>query len=215
MQKFLRTVLSVVASFGLLGTLAISTSAPAADTGAASNDVASLRLAAVTAPTLALDAAALADRENFANDSADGIQQAPATLEALVDAQETADTVDAEQKCLAASVYFEAKGEPLGGQLAVAETVLNRAHSGRFPTSICGVVRQKGQFSFVRRGGKIPAPVTTSKSWRQAVAIARIAQGELWEDIAPNALFFHARRISMNMGSATRVAQVGNHIFYR
>jgi len=207
-------VLPVVSVFGLLGTLAISTSAPAADASALATDAASVRLAAITAPTLALDESALADRDDF---STSGAAEAPraTTLESLVDAQETAETVDAEQRCLAASVYFEAKGEPLGGQLAVAETILNRAHSGRFPSSICGVVRQPGQFSFVRRGGRIPEPATTSKSWRQAVAIARIAQGDLWHDIAPNALFFHASRISMKMGGAKRIAQVGNHIFYR
>ena len=52
------------------------------------------------------------------------------------------ETGDAEQECLANAVYFEARGEPLRGQLAVAEVVMNRAASGRFPASLCGVVVQ-------------------------------------------------------------------------
>ena len=56
---------------------------------------------------------------------------------------------------MAGAIYFEAKGEPLSGQLAVAEVILNRAKSGRFPKAICSVVTQRGQFSFVR-GGRIP-----------------------------------------------------------
>jgi len=59
------------------------------------------------------------------------------------------ETGDAEQECLANAVYFEARGEPLRGQLARREVVMNRAASGRFPTSLCGVVAQPAQFSFV------------------------------------------------------------------
>ena len=56
-----------------------------------------------------------------------------------------------ELECLAAGVYFESKSEPLGGQLAVGQVIANRANShGRFPSSYCGVLFQRGQFSFVR-----------------------------------------------------------------
>ncbi len=67
------------------------------------------------------------------------------------------ETPDAETECLARAVYWESKGEPLAGQLTVAEVIINRARSGRFASTICGVVRQRGQFSFVR-GGHIPQP---------------------------------------------------------
>ena len=59
--------------------------------------------------------------------------------------------LDAEAECLATAVYFESMGEPLEGQLAVAQVVINRAKSGRYPPHWCGVVKQKAQFSFVRR----------------------------------------------------------------
>jgi spore germination cell wall hydrolase CwlJ-like protein len=122
-------------------------------------------------------------------------------------------TADAQLECLAGAVYFEAKGEPLHGQLSVAEVILNRARSGRFPASACGVVKQRGQFSFIR-GGRFPAIARTSLAWKRAVAIAHIAVQDLADGPAPKALFFHAKRVSPRW-RLTRVAAVGNHIFYR
>src|SRR5690606_18131200 len=75
-------------------------------------------------------------------------QESSPSLASLVAAHDMPDTLDREDECLAGTVYFEAKGESLDGQLAVAEVVLNRAGSGRFPTSICSVVFQPSQFSF-------------------------------------------------------------------
>jgi spore germination cell wall hydrolase CwlJ-like protein len=121
-------------------------------------------------------------------------------------------TPDAEAECLARAVYFESKGEPLAGQLSVAEVIINRSQSRRFPSTICGVVRQPSQFSFVRRG-YIPQPPSNSQ-WRTAVAIARIALADLADGGAPRALFFHARHVSPRW-RLTRVATVGNHVFYR
>jgi spore germination cell wall hydrolase CwlJ-like protein len=138
----------------------------------------------------------------------------PRPLAELVGDYATSSTESAEHECLASAVYFEAKGEPLQGQLSVAEVVLNRTRSGRFPTSICGVVKQRGQFSFVR-GGRLPAVRRDSAAWRKAVAVAHIAREDLAEGSAPNALFFHARRVSPGWSRATRVAAVGNHVFYR
>lgn len=123
------------------------------------------------------------------------------------------ETPDEESECLARAVYFESNGEPLSGQLAVAEVIINRARSGRFPSTLCGVVRQRSQFSFVR-GGVIPRPPLASRGWRNAVAIAHIAQADLADAPAPRALFFHARRINPGW-RLTRVATVGNHVFYR
>jgi len=140
---------------------------------------------------------------------------APLTAESL--AELVAETVrpaklDPELRCLAGAVYFESRGESLVGQLAVAHVVLNRAKSGRFPTSLCGVVHQKSQFSFVR-GGKMPA-VRNGGQWNNAIAIAQIARDGSWKNHAPGALFFHARYVSPGWRK-TRVAQIDNHIFYR
>jgi len=138
----------------------------------------------------------------------------PAPLALLV-AQEIAEqTVDREQDCLANAVYFEARGEPLEGQLAVAEVVLNRAASGRYPATICAVVTQHAQFSFVRHG-VIPAADRGSEAWRNAVAIARIAQARETRLLPENVLWYHADYVSPSWGRRlARNTKIGLHIFY-
>jgi hypothetical protein len=120
---------------------------------------------------------------------------------------------DAQADCLASAVYFESNGEPLAGQLAVAEVIINRARSGRFASSLCGVITQRSQFSFVR-GGRIPAAPRGTAAWRNAVAIAHIALDDLADSPVSTALFFHARRVSPGW-RLRRIASVGNHVFYR
>jgi spore germination cell wall hydrolase CwlJ-like protein len=119
---------------------------------------------------------------------------------------------DAELRCLAVGVFFESKGEPLAGQLAVAKTIINRTKSGRFPKSICGVLTQAGQFSFVR-GGTVPSAEGRA-GWSTAVAVAKVAAEDLWDGAADGALYFHARRVSPGW-RMTKVAAIGNHVFYR
>ena len=134
------------------------------------------------------------------------------TLAELVAATPRPADLDDELRCLAGAVYFESRGESLAGQLAVAHVVINRAKSGRFPKSLCGVVHQPSQFSFVR-GGRMPA-VRNGAQWNNAVAIAQIARDGSWKNQAPGALFFHARYVSPGWRK-TRIAQIDNHIFYR
>ncbi|HEX8442930.1 MAG TPA: cell wall hydrolase [Allosphingosinicella sp.] len=136
------------------------------------------------------------------------------SLGELVTSFAETDLTDGEQECLAGAIYFEAKGEPLEGQLAVAEVVLNRSKSGRFPTTICGVVKQKSQFSFIR-GGRFPPIQKSSAAWRKAIAIAHVAMQDLATSRAGSAMFFHATYVSPSWRGLKRVAQVGNHIFYR
>ncbi len=135
-----------------------------------------------------------------------------ASLRAMVSAVRHAEPDNETLRCLAAGVYFESNGESLEGQLAVAHVILNRARSGRFASTVCGVLTQRGQFSFVR-GGNVPT-APRNAAWRTAVAIARIAQAESWRNPAPGALFFHASRISPGW-NRPRVARIDNHVFYR
>lgn len=118
-----------------------------------------------------------------------------------------------EMECLAVGIYFEAKSESLDGQLAVGQVIANRAESGRFPSSYCGVLFQRGQFSFVR-GKSYPSVARSSRQWLNAVAVAKIVDQELHASPVPNALFFHARYVSPGW-RMKRVGSVGNHIFYR
>ena len=169
----------------------------------------------IQVPTMA---EALADLEADAPVEAPEIQTALAegtdyaSLAAAVAAQPLA-VDDAELNCLAAGVYYESKGEPLEGQLAVAEVILNRTTSGRFPRSVCGVLKQRGQFSFVR-GGSIPQPPASAKAWKTALAVAKVARGDKWDSKVSNALYFHARYVTPGW-RRPRVGSVGNHIFYR
>ena len=126
----------------------------------------------------------------------------------------TKDVVDRlsaeEMHCLSVAVYHEARGEPRDGQLAVAQVVLNRARSGKFPKSICGVVLQPAQFSSIRANWQ----PRESAMWRRAREIAgQAAEGDRLEHLG-NAMYFHATRVSPGWRKQ-RVAQIGNHIFYR
>ena len=118
-------------------------------------------------------------------------------------------------RCLAGAVFFEARGEPLEGQLAVAQVIINRAASGRFPSSYCGVVHQRSQFSFIR-GGQMPAIREGSAAYKRASAIARIAHQGLWDSEAGDSLYFHARYVKPGW-ARQKVARVtiDSHIFYR
>ena len=139
--------------------------------------------------------------------------EAPASLSVLVeaiDAPQAHVSRSDELLCLARAVYFEARGEPLEGQLAVAQAILNRVDSGRYPTSICGVVRQPGQFTF-RHG----LPVRDGEDWRRAQAIALVAAEDMWPDVVPNAVSFHATHVRPLWRDKVRVAQIGRHVFYR
>src|SRR5688572_1651319 len=92
-------------------------------------------------------------------------------LASLVAQMRSSDPGSRELECLAVGIYFESKSEPLAGQLAVGEVIANRANSrGRFPSSYCGVLLQRSQFSFVR-GRAWPAVPRSSRQWQTAVAI--------------------------------------------
>lgn len=135
------------------------------------------------------------------------------SLSAMVARVRGVSSATRERECLATAIYFESKSEPLSGQLAVGEVLANRVKSGRFASSYCGVVLQRGQFSFVR-GHALPSVPRAGLQWKNAVAIATIVDERMMKSEAPRALFFHAKRVSPAW-HATRVATIGNHIFYR
>jgi spore germination cell wall hydrolase CwlJ-like protein len=137
------------------------------------------------------------------------------SLAELVGRVNTSAPLDAELRCLAAAVYFEARGEPIEGQLAVAQVIINRSKDPRFPRTYCGVVAQPGQFSFMR-GGRMPRLPIPGRAWARAVAIATIADRGLWPSAAKGAVFFHARHVKPRWSRGkTRLAQIDAHIFYR
>ena len=137
------------------------------------------------------------------------------SLASLVGAYAAAAPLDSEMSCLATAVYFEARGESLEGQLAVARVVINRAASGRYPTSWCGVVKQPAQFSFVRHG-LFPRIDIASESWRKAQAIAGIAAQNTLSILPTDVLWYHADYVAPTWRrNLKQVEKVGAHIFYR
>ena len=99
--------------------------------------------------------------------------------------------------------------------LSAMPSFLTRAMAGTAGDrkKIMVVLFQRGQFSFVR-GHSLPSVPRASRQWQTAVAIAQIVDQDLKASAAPRALFFHARRVSPGW-KLTRVASIGNHIFYR
>ena len=162
-------------------------------------------------PQIAPVATPVATVEPVATNAATAEAEEFDTLAQAVAAQYSAAADDALQ-CLAGAIYFESKGEPLTGQLAVAEVIINRAKSGRFPADVCAVVKQRGQFSFVR-GGQIPT-INAGTAYRTAIAVAKVALADAWNSPAQKALYFNTpdRRPSVR---AIKVASIGNHVFYR
>jgi spore germination cell wall hydrolase CwlJ-like protein len=136
-----------------------------------------------------------------------------ADLPTLVAQLRGSDAGSREMECLAAGIYFESKSEPLAGQLAVGQVIANRAESGRFASTYCGVLFQRGQFSFVR-GHSWPHISKDSRQWQTAVAIAKIVDQDLKESAVADALYFHARRVHPGW-RLKRVASIGNHVFFR
>jgi len=121
-------------------------------------------------------------------------------------------------QCLAQAVYYEARGESPSGQAAVAQVVLNRVRHPAFPKTICGVVFQHVgddcQFSFACNGA-MRQPVDRS-SWRRAVAVAdRALSGAVMTEVGSATHFQAARSSGGWAGSLAKVAQIGEHIFYR
>lgn len=137
------------------------------------------------------------------------------SLRELVRKTSTDYTLSEQMRCLAGAVYFEARGEPLAGQLAVAKVVMNRADDRRFPNSYCGVVYQRSQFSFVK-GGRMPRIRTGTAAWTRAKAIARIAHEDQWDSAAGDSLYFHANYVRPSWSrKKSRRATIDTHIFYR
>ncbi len=122
--------------------------------------------------------------------------------------------------CLALNIYWEARSEPVEGQLAVAAVTLNRVQNSRFPSNVCDVVRQGGeirrhrcQFSWWCDGKKdVPKD---AESWRRANTLAKLSTAGIVEDPTLGALWYHADYVNPYWAEKKeRVAQIGRHIFY-
>lgn len=125
-------------------------------------------------------------------------------------------TPDRETRCLAQAVYREARGEPLAGQRAVAEVVLNRVQQlHRGADTICRVVRDPGQFPWASRRWKAPRE---ADAWAMAVHVATGVQtGALPRLLPRDTLFFHDKRLRPAWAKAAKAPArvIGGHVFLR
>lgn len=121
--------------------------------------------------------------------------------------------------CLAQAVYFEARSEPLSGQVAVASVVLNRTKHKRYPNNICGVVfqndhrRNRCQFSFACDGRSDTA--YNKSAWNKSKRVAAAMLTERYSDVTSNSMFYHATYVSPRWAKSMQpTVQIGTHLFY-
>ena len=119
---------------------------------------------------------------------------------------------DVERGCLAEAIMHEAGGEPEAGRIAVAEVIMNRAKSGIFPASICGVVNQKGQFTYPH--GR-PVKAAQQSRWQDAVSLASRMMAGVVQPVLQGAMYFHSVRVRPDWSTtARRITKIGAHVFY-
>jgi spore germination cell wall hydrolase CwlJ-like protein len=125
------------------------------------------------------------------------------------------------EKCLTDAIYFEARGEPARGQIAVAQVVMNRVFSGYYPNSVCGVVYQNSnrrfacQFSFAC--DNIPDRIKEPDAWERAKQISHdTLDGKYWLTDVGKATHYHARWVHPHwVREMQKLDRIGVHTFYR
>ena len=125
------------------------------------------------------------------------------------------------EKCLAEAVYFEARGEAVRGQMAVAQVVLNRAFSGKYPETVCGVVYQNKhrhlacQFTFACDNNK--DVIREPDMWERAKKIAKaMLDGQLWLPEVDKSTHYHAYWVRPSwVSEMKKMYKTGVHTFYR
>ncbi|MHA3915655.1 cell wall hydrolase [Halovulum sp. GXIMD14793] len=129
-------------------------------------------------------------------------------------------TGDAEWACLTEALYFEARGENLKGQMGVAEVILNRVESARYPDTVCGVVNQGSsrrnacQFSFKCDG--LPERFSEPKAYERVGKVARVMLDGHKRTLTDGATHYHTTQVQPGWSRRlTRTAQIGVHVFYR
>ena len=132
-------------------------------------------------------------------------------------AAQPAATGDQQWDCLRKALYFEARGESLKGEFAVAEVILNRVDDPSFPKSVCGVVQASGHgscaFSFVCDG--VRDVMHEPDAIARAGQIARVMLDGAPRSLTLGATYFHTRYVRPDWGHVVQTASIGGHLFYR
>lgn len=127
---------------------------------------------------------------------------------------------DAGLKCLAEALYFEARGESVKGQFAVAEVILNRVASSAYPDDLCGVIRQgtgrkyQCQFTYTCDGN--PETIREHAAFEQVSKVAYVSLSGVAEPLTDGATHYHTKHVSPSWSRKfPRTATIGVHHFYR
>ncbi|MEX0306765.1 MAG: cell wall hydrolase [Ruegeria sp.] len=129
-------------------------------------------------------------------------------------------TGDEHFRCLAEALYFEARGESVRGQFAVAEVIMNRVESGRFPNSLCGVIKQgtgkryQCQFTYTCDGHK--EVINEKRAYERVSKVARAAIDGVAEEMTAGATHYHTKAVRPSWSRVYKeTARIGVHIFYK
>ncbi|MFY0311626.1 cell wall hydrolase [Leisingera sp. D0M16] len=122
--------------------------------------------------------------------------------------------------CLAEALYFEARGETVKGQFAVAEVILNRVESEQFPDTLCGVINQgtgrkyQCQFTYTCDGYK--EVINEKKAYQRVAKVARAALDGLKTELTDGATYYHTTAVRPRWSRVfTNTTRIGVHVFYR
>lgn len=136
-----------------------------------------------------------------------------------VDAQPTANGGE-HWRCLSEALYFEARGEKVKGQFAVAEVIMNRVKSTRFPDSVCGVIKQgtgrkyQCQFTYTCDGN--PENIREKRAFERVAKIARTVLDGQAPELTNGATHYHTTAVRPKWSRVyTKTVAIGVHIFYR
>ncbi|WP_223421730.1 cell wall hydrolase [Tateyamaria pelophila] len=127
---------------------------------------------------------------------------------------------DEHWKCLSEALYFEARGETVKGQFAVAEVIMNRVDSARFPDSVCGVIKQgtgrKYQCQFTYTCDGHPERIAEPRAYERVSKVARAVLDERAPDLTKGATHYHTTAVRPKWSRVyTKTASIGVHLFYR
>jgi Cell wall hydrolyses involved in spore germination len=114
--------------------------------------------------------------------------------------------------CLAIAIFNESKGEPTKGQYAVAEVIHNRSNHSDYPNSYCGVVKQKGQFSWYKGSQSLKPPKHENKAWDESLKVAKNFSTKK-TNYTKGSLYFNHQRLGVRFGKSLK-CKIGNHVFF-
>ena len=129
----------------------------------------------------------------------------------LSEQQQVAMDLGQQIECMAKNIYYEAANEPYEGKLAVAQVTMNRTQSPQFPKTVCGVVYQKGQFSWV---DEKRYPIKSKYAWEECMIVARkaLTEHKLHDTIyKTKSMYYHNTSVNPPW-KLKYVAKIGNHL---